>query len=166
MTLQRAARRRFPLIAPGVLAVLLGACVEAPSYRDERSTLPPEKAVIRALALVEASEAQRRTVLAAWDELHPELARLNRELQTLEAAQQALSPREAGYLLAVDALIARAAPLLAERERVQARFQQKLATALDEKQWRRWDEAAQEVRNEYGHADADGSGDGGGRRPR
>lgn len=126
-----------PFVSALALALSLAACT-GPSLRPGGETLANDRSVVRALAVVEATQPQQTAVLAAYDAEEPRRRELERELQQLERERLALNPRQADFIARADVWIERWTRLTAERMAIQARFDQAVAKALDEGQWRVW----------------------------
>lgn len=129
---------RPPLLA-AVLILTVAAC-SGPRLRPGGETLSNDRSVVRALAVVEATEAQQNQVLAAFDTQAQRRRELEKELQQLERERRGLDPKQPDFLVKADAWIARWAQLSSERMSIQARFDQTVSGILDNSQWRLWSE--------------------------
>lgn len=129
---------RLPLLA-SLLILSLAACT-GPSLRPGGETLSNDRSVVRALAVVEATEAQQNQVLAAYDTQAQRRRELEKELTQLERERRGLDPRQPDFLPKADAWIARWSQLSSERMGIQARFDQAVSQILDASQWRLWTE--------------------------
>lgn len=130
---------RLPLLAPVLLLLSMAACT-TPSLRPGGETLNNDRSVVRALAVVEASQDQQNKVLAAYDSQAQRRRELDRELQQLERERRSLDPKQPDFIPKADAWIARWSALGSERMGIQARFDQAVAGVLDDRQWRLWSE--------------------------
>jgi hypothetical protein len=152
--------RGLPLLG----LMLLCACShEAPRGRggDESSPRATEKAVMRALGEVGASDPQRTAVLNAYDRDDTERRRIATEADELRRQIAHLSKSEPDYLARLEPLAQRQGQQLTEQLLIQARFDQAVAATLTPEQLERWD-----AQFRAGPDRGGGSEGGGGRRRR
>lgn len=145
-----------------LLALLAGvvAC-SGPQFRPGDESLRSDRAVVRLLALVEASREQQDQVLAAYDVDAVRRREIERELQTLTRERGKLDPHQPDFLAANQAWVQRWTALMAERYAIQARFDVAVAAVLKSSQWEDWVNYTSAQPSGYG-----GYGEGGpGRRP-
>ena len=129
---------RLALLLPAtLLALTLSACA-APGLRSGGETLSSDRSVVRALAVVEASESQQAAVLAAYDPQATRRREIERELQQLDYERLSLDPRQAEFPARAETWITRWTALTAEKLRIQAGFDRAVSQILDERQWREW----------------------------
>lgn len=124
-----------------VLSLLVTACASDP-------VLPPaqsfegrdEKGALAVLRVVEATDSQRETILAAYDRDNPTLLRLANEWRDLRRQWERLDRRDAGFAAAAEAIAARRMQIASEQIRVAAAFEQEVAATLSAEQWEEWQE--------------------------
>ncbi|MDB5968761.1 MAG: hypothetical protein JWQ90_1211 [Hydrocarboniphaga sp.] len=151
--------RGLPLLG----LMLLCACSHEPPRghgRDESSPRATEKAVMRALGAVEASDVQRTAVLNAYDRDDAERRRLAAEADDLRRQIDQLSKTQADYLARLEPLVQRQGQELSEQLMIQARFDAAVAATLTPEQLERWNAQFRAA------PDRDGGPDGGGGRRR
>jgi len=122
-----------------VLSLLAGiAACSGPQFRPGDEALRSDRAVVRLLALVEASREQQDQVLAAYDVDAVRRREIERDLQTLNRERGKLDPHQPDFLAANQAWVQRWTALMAERYAIQARFDVAVAGALKSSQWEDW----------------------------
>lgn len=130
----RSAPRRLLVL---VLLAGLAAC-SGPQFRPGDEALRSDRAVVRLLALVEASREQQDQVLAAYDVDVVRRREIERELQTLNRDRARLDPHQPDFLAANQAWAQRWSALMTERYAIQARFDVAVAAVLKGAQWEDW----------------------------
>lgn len=148
-----------------VLSLLAGiAACSGPQFRPGDEALRSDRAVVRLLALVEASREQQDQVLAAYDVDAVRRREIERDLQTLSRERGKLDPRQPDFLAANQAWVQRWTALMAERYAIQARFDVAVAGVLKSSQWEDWVNYTSAQPSGYGGYGGYGEG-GSGRRP-
>lgn len=120
----------------------LAACSQAPSRLiagDSLAGRTTEKAVMRALSAVEASEQQRREVLSAFDRDDAERRRIRDESETLRRQIARLPKSEADYVERLEPLAQRQGQILTTELLIQARFDKAVAELLTPEQLADWE---------------------------
>ena len=169
MSISNAGRTPILHALPLAALMLLGACAHGgpPGGFDRGGPQQQgysEKAVMRALAQVEADEQQRRTVLGAFDRDDVERRKLVTEAGQLRKDIAKLSKSEPDYLARIEPLARRKGEIVTEELLIQARFDQAVVNTLTPDQLERWNELFRQ-NGERGDFGGGGAG-GGGRRGR
>lgn len=122
-------------------ALLLSACAApGPVTRAERHEGRSEKAILAVLRAVDADDAQRKTILAAYDRHNPVLTQAAADWQRIAQEWVALDRRAADFTSRSEALAAQRQQIAARQFTESAAFEREVAAALTETQWRDWQE--------------------------
>lgn len=135
-SLHAAMRLSRPLLLS--LALILAACAHRPPMHVPQAGVRSEREILRTLTRVQATDAQRSAVLAAFDAALPGLRGLQAQRETLQAQLQALSPKQPGYLERTQALAQQWGELHRRELEAFAGFEAAVAAALSDRQWQQW----------------------------
>lgn len=126
----------------------------------------PEKAVFLALKEAGATDEQRRAILEAWDATNPRLETLAGQAESLLEQWRGLDARGEAYRTTADLLASRFSAVARERMVLSAKFDARVAAALDEDQWEAWQQYWQRRTMGPREGRPGPGGPGGGRRRR
>lgn len=147
-------------------ALVLEACASHPGFEAPGDfAVPSERGMFIALADVGASDKQRLAVMDTWDETHGRLNALGDEAQRVLQDWRELERRDAGFAKQSSSLAKRYSEIARERMTVVAKFEMRVASILDERQWDRWQRNARRPESGFGEATVASRGRGGTRRP-
>lgn len=132
-----------------LLALSLAACAGG-QWRPSGEVLRNDRAVIRALTLLEVPDATQAKVLEAFDVDAVRRREIDRELQTLDSERALLDPRQSDFLARSEAWAERLLSLQREKIGIQARFDHAVASLLSERQWRDWQQLVTPRQTGYG----------------
>jgi hypothetical protein len=122
------------------LAVLT-ACAPRPDVRPgEAFAEQSEKRVFVALREVHAGDEQRLAVMRAWDDIQPRLKAVAAEADTVMEQWRALDRRSDDFVQRSNELAFKWGELSAQRVKLTAGYESRVAAALDEEQWQAWQE--------------------------
>ncbi len=133
------ATRRTAWLVGAICLVVASGCAHKGLLRDDLGYgMSLERKVLRGMGLVEASTAQRQTVLAAFDRIDPELRTLAESSQQLQKQWQQLNAGDAAFPEQSAALIDQRLGLMRRSWELETEFDQTVAAVLDAQQWATW----------------------------
>jgi hypothetical protein len=120
-------------------ALLLAGCA-TPEPQLARPDVGPrtEHTIYHAIDVVHASDAQRLSILAAYDSSNGRLRELSGQSGELMTKWRGLDRKAADFTAQVDALAARYAAVNGEEMRARAAFERQIAVILSDSQWSKW----------------------------
>ena len=145
------------LLAAGLLAGCASNPVLPPAESFEGRS---EKAALAVLRNVEADDAQREKILAAFDQQNPRMVRLDEEWDELTRQWERLDRTGAQFKAEAEALSIRRMNVARDQIVAGAAFESEVAAVLTPAQWKDWQELWALV------ADSNACGPGGGYRGR
>lgn len=149
-----------------LLCAGLLACAQDPELERANLGASPERLVLAALTKVNASDAQRRAVLDAYDSRNGQLEELSRRSRQILAQWRKLDRTAPDFERQVDALAVQWAEVNGTEMRARSGYERALASQLSAAQWSQWQDFMRAVGEAQRRAELNGADFGRGAGPR